>query len=71
MATRILFSLAVVFLVLPTSVFAHEGHGQYPASQVWHYLTAPEHIVQTSIVVAAFVSFLLYKGIKSMKKAKQ
>ena len=68
MALRILFSLAAILLVIPTSVFAHEGHGHYPATQVFHYLTSPEHIVQSSIVVAAFIGFLLFQGVKSLKK---
>jgi hypothetical protein len=71
MITRKLFALATALLALPAGVFAHEGHGHYPASQVLHYLTAPEHIVQTSIVVAAFAGFLLFQGVRSLKKSRQ
>ena len=62
--------LPAILLLVPFTMFAHEGHGHYPATQVWHYLTAPGHIVQTSIVVAAFVAILVFQGVKRLKASK-
>lgn len=59
-------------LVLPaTSLFAHEGHGSYPATQLFHYLTAPEHIVQTSLVVLAFLAVVMVQGVKVVSKKRK
>lgn len=70
MSSRILLSLAAAAL-LPSIASAHDGHGHYPATQLLHYLTAPEHIVQTSLVVGALVAYLLFQGVKWVKKARQ
>ncbi len=63
--------LSAILLLVPVTMFAHEGHGHYPATQVWHYLTSPGHIVQTSIVVAAFVAILVFQGVKRLKASKR
>jgi hypothetical protein len=69
MSSRILLSLGAAAL-LPTIASAHDGHGHYPATQLLHYLTAPEHIVQTSLVVGALVAYLLFRSVKWAKKAR-
>lgn len=63
--------ILAILLLIPASVFAHEGHGHYPANQALHYLTSPEHIIQTSLVVAAFVGFLLFQGVKKLRSSKR
>ena len=63
--------LAILLVFPTTAIFAHEGHGQYPATQVFHYLTSPEHIIQTSLVIAAFAGYLLFQGIRKLRTGKR
>ena len=61
--------IAALILLLPTTgLFAHAGHGHYPASQFWHYITAPEHLVQTLLVAGAVVALFVFLSVRSVKR---
>lgn len=48
---RSIIILAMLLVLCPIGLSAHEGHGWIEATQIGHYLTSPVHIIPVSLAL--------------------
>lgn len=61
-------AVTILSMLLPTLLFAHDGHGHLPGSHPLHYVAEPLHVVIGLVAVSA-IGGLLYSMLRKKRKA--